>query len=201
MPDAALRGDRLSPRAASPSKKPSSNPLSKKKLAKLKEKGERSGVVYMSRIPPHMKPLKLRQMLELHAKLGRIYMSPKEAPPKASAVASVKASKQGNQFSEAWIEFIDKRSARAVAELLNGNPMAGKARSRYHDDLWTLKYLPKFKWDHLTEEVGMQPFTHVLWQHRHAAGHGDPAVDACHGVPTSGTCCGRLVSCNDSLSF
>ena len=41
-----------------------------------------------------------------------------------------------------------------VAEMLNGNPMGGKRRSAYHYDIWCLKYLPKFKWDHLTEEIG-----------------------------------------------
>jgi len=30
----------------------------------------------------------------------------------------------------------------------------GKKRNFYHDDIWTLKYLPKFKWHHLTESVG-----------------------------------------------
>ncbi len=39
--------------------------------------------------------------------------------------------------------------------MLNGNPIGGKRRSAYHYDLWSLKYLPKFKWDHLTEEIGM----------------------------------------------
>ena len=29
----------------------------------------------------------------------------------------------------------------------------GKKSSFYHDDIWTIKYLPKFKWHHLTERV------------------------------------------------
>lgn len=45
-----------------------------------------------------------------------------------------------------------------VALMLNSNPIGGKRRSGHHDDLWCLKYLPKFKWDHLTEEMGK----HVL---------------------------------------
>eukprot|EP00850_Spirogloea_muscicola_P023143 SM000332S12448 [mRNA] locus=s332:30053:31093:- [translate_table: standard] len=31
--------------------------------------------------------------------------------------------------------------------------MGGKRRSAYHDDLWNIKYLQKFKWDELTEEI------------------------------------------------
>ena len=38
--------------------------------------------------------------------------------------------------------------------MLNGQPMGGKRRSAYHFDLWSLKYLPKFKWEALTEEIG-----------------------------------------------
>ena len=37
--------------------------------------------------------------------------------------------------------------------MLNSNPMGGKRRSAHHYDIWCLKYLPKFKWDHLTEEI------------------------------------------------
>jgi len=36
-----------------------------------------------------------------------------------------------------------------VAAMLNGNTMGGKKRSAYHYDIWCLKYLSKFKWDHL----------------------------------------------------
>lgn len=124
--------------------------ISAKKLAKFREQHARRGIVYMSRVPPHLKPLKLRQMLEKHAEVGRLYMAPVQRPPRA---AGGRAKRSGKSFSEAWIEFEDKRLARAVAELLNGQPMGGRRRSKHHDDLWTLKYLPKFKWDHLTEEI------------------------------------------------
>jgi ESF2/ABP1 family protein len=38
--------------------------------------------------------------------------------------------------------------------MLNGQQMGGKRRSAYHYDLWCLKYLPNFKWESLTEEIG-----------------------------------------------
>ncbi len=60
----------------------------------------------------------------------------------------------GKNFAEGWAEFEDKRVAKRVAAQLNGNPMGGKRRSAYHYDLWCLKYLSRFKWDHLTEEIG-----------------------------------------------
>ena len=43
-----------------------------------------------------------------------------------------------------------------VAATLNGAPIGGKPRSAHRHDLWTLKYLPKFKWDDLTAEVAAQ---------------------------------------------
>lgn len=43
-----------------------------------------------------------------------------------------------------------------AVQLLNGQPMGGKRRSAYFYDLWCLRYLPKFKWDHLTEEINYQ---------------------------------------------
>ena len=65
----------------------------------------------------------------------------------------------GKNFTEGWIEFEDKHVAKQVAQMLNGQPMGGKRRSAYFYDLWCLKYLSKFKWDHLTEEIGeAQPF-------------------------------------------
>ena len=36
---------------------------------------------------------------------------------------------------------------------LNGQKMVPKKGNFYHEDLWTLKYLPKFKWHHLTERL------------------------------------------------
>lgn len=37
--------------------------------------------------------------------------------------------------------------------LLRGSTEASK-RSAYHYDLWNMKYLKRFKWDNLTEEIG-----------------------------------------------
>lgn len=60
----------------------------------------------------------------------------------------------GKNFTEGWVEFESKADAKRAAELLNGQPMGGKKRSAFHWDLWNLKYLPRFKWEHLTEEIG-----------------------------------------------
>ena len=62
----------------------------------------------------------------------------------------------GKNFTEGWVEFRDKKKARAAAEMLNGTQIGGKRRSAYYSDLWNMRYLPKFKWDNLTEEIEYQ---------------------------------------------
>ncbi len=62
----------------------------------------------------------------------------------------------GKNFTEGWVEFEDKADAKRVAAMLNGQQMGGKRRSAHYFDLWNIKYLPKFKWDHLTEEINYQ---------------------------------------------
>ena len=59
---------------------------------------------------------------------------------------------QGKQTTVS--QFKDKRVARSVAEMLNAQPIGGKKGSRWRDDVWTMKYLPKFKWHMLTEQIG-----------------------------------------------
>ena len=67
-------------------------------------------------------------------------------------------------FTEGWVEFKDKRIARSVAAMLNAAPIGGKKGTRFRDDIWTMKYLPKFKWDMLTEQIGkFSSFVGKLW--------------------------------------
>ncbi|GFR51031.1 hypothetical protein Agub_g13359 [Astrephomene gubernaculifera] len=128
--------------------------LSKRKLERVKEASDRRGIVYVSRIPPHMKPHKLRQLLEPFGELGRVYCAPED--PSLRRMRKKKGGNSGKNFTEGWVEFEDKRRAKRAALALNGQPMGGSKRSAYHYDLWTIKYLPKFKWDTLTEEINYQ---------------------------------------------
>lgn len=56
-----------------------SRPLTKKNLVATEAAVKRSGVVYLSRIPPFMKPQKLRSLLEPYGAIGRIFMTPEDA--------------------------------------------------------------------------------------------------------------------------
>mmetsp|Transcript_12109 Transcript_12109/g.25777 ORF Transcript_12109/g.25777 Transcript_12109/m.25777 type:complete len:250 (-) Transcript_12109:96-845(-) len=113
-------------------------------------KKKKSGIVYISRIPPHLKPMRLKQMLGAHGKVDRVYL----APQVGSGKVGKNGKKQGKSYSEGWVEFVDKKMAKHVATLLNGEPMGGrKKRSKYYYDLWNLKYLSGFKWENLTEDI------------------------------------------------
>ncbi|KAK9822110.1 hypothetical protein WJX74_008335 [Apatococcus lobatus] len=117
--------------------------------------GQKRGIVYLSRIPPGMKPQKVRQLLSIHGEIGRLYLAPEGASSRKKRSRNQSGAK-AKSFTEGWVEFENKRVAKQVAAGLNGQQMGGKRRSRHHFDLWSLKYLPKFKWEHLTEEIAYQ---------------------------------------------
>ena len=57
-------------------------------------------------------------------------------------------------YTEGWVEFEDKKIAKQVALALNNTMIGGKKTSYYREDIWNIKYLSKFKWEHLTEKNG-----------------------------------------------
>ncbi|KAJ1998443.1 Activator of basal transcription 1 [Coemansia sp. RSA 2322] len=129
-------------------------PLSEKEILRAQQTERRSGVVYMSRVPPFMKPIKVRQMLQKYGDIGRIYLVEEEDKQRKRRVKG--GGNRKRQFTEGWIEFANKKYAKAVASMLNNTQMGGKKHGFYHDDLWNLKYLPKFKWRHLTEQLASE---------------------------------------------
>ncbi|KAL3931262.1 MAG: hypothetical protein SGPRY_001194 [Prymnesium sp.] len=103
--------------------------LSKKKGREFQAEMDNRGVIYISRIPP----------------------------PEDTAVRARRLRAGGNKkksFTEGWVEFANKRRAKRIASTLNSSPMDPQNhRSFYASDLWNVRYLPKFKWHHLTEKV------------------------------------------------
>merc|ERR1719195_214042 len=59
-------------------------------------------------------------------------------------------------FSEGWVEFTSKKVAKFVAENLNCKPAGGKRKSKAYDERWNIKYLPSFKWIHLSERLAYE---------------------------------------------
>ena len=104
----------------------------------------------MSRIPPYMTPNFVKKLLQ-HYGVERIYLLPESEWARKN-----RAKKGGSKricFREGWIEFSNKKIAKTVALSHNGQKMVQKKGTFYSDDLWNLKYLPKFKWHNLTEKL------------------------------------------------
>jgi len=115
----------------------------------------KTGVLYLSRIPPRLTPQKIRQLLApFGSPILRIFLAPESNEEYARRTKAGGSKKR--RFTEGWIEFEDKKVAKRVAESLNAERMGAKKGDFLYDDLWCLKYLPKFKWHHLTEQIGTQ---------------------------------------------
>ena len=128
--------------------------LSEKALKKARADQAKRGVVYLGSIPPFMKPQKLRQLLTPYGDLDRMYLMPED--PEIRARRKKFKGNTGKNFVEGWVEFRDKKKAKACAAMLNGTQVGGRRRGAHFSDLWNMKYLPKFKWDNLTEEIEYQ---------------------------------------------
>ncbi|KAI0091877.1 hypothetical protein BDY19DRAFT_927242 [Irpex rosettiformis] len=133
-------------------------PLTAEELAKFKAAQEKTGVVYISRIPPGMQPAKVRHLMSMYGQIGRVYLQPEDA--KRAHLRRKYTSTKKMHFTEGWVEFKDKKVARSVAEMLNAQPIGGKKGTRWRDDVWTMKYLPKFKWNMLTEQIAHEAAVH-----------------------------------------
>ncbi|KAJ9144331.1 Pre-rRNA-processing protein ESF2 [Coniochaeta hoffmannii] len=131
-----------------------SKPLTKKNLVATEAAIKKSGVVYLSRIPPFMKPQKLRSLLEPYGKINRIFLSPEDPAAHTRRVKS--GGNKKRSFVDGWVEFVNKKEAKAVCELLNAQTIGGKKGSYYRDDIWNLLYLKGFKWHNLTEQIAAE---------------------------------------------
>ncbi|KAI0445754.1 Pre-rRNA-processing protein ESF2 [Xylaria telfairii] len=135
-----------------------SRPLSKKNLVATEKAVKRSGVIYISRIPPFMKPGTVRSIFERFGKINRVYLSPEDPQVRARRIQQGQNRKKN--FNEGWLEFIQKADAKTAVELLNGTTLAevgmAKKGSYYRDDIWSLRYLKGFKWHNLTEQIAAE---------------------------------------------
>lgn len=103
------------------------------------------GVIYLSRIPPFMKPPTLRRLLSPHGIILRIFLT-----PEPHSIYLKRRSLGGNKkrsFIDGWVEFSRRKDARICAEALNATTIGG--RGWYGDDVWNIRYLKKFTWEDL----------------------------------------------------
>ena len=115
-------------------------------IDEFNNKIKKTGIIYLSRIPIGMTIPDLRKLLEKY-EIKRCYLVPFKEKKINDFGKKVQAYKEG------WVEFEDKILAKLCEYQLNGHPIGGKKSCPYKDDLWTIKYLHKFKWQHLTEKL------------------------------------------------
>lgn len=141
-----------SPKAAATSKpQPNLKTLTPAQLAKSQAKARKTGVIYMSRIPPFMKPSTLRHLLTPYGTISRLFLTPE--PPTTYSRRLKSGGNKKRSFIDGWVEFASKKDAKICTQTLNGQSIGGRKRGWYHDDIWNLKYLRGFKWADLMETV------------------------------------------------
>lgn len=127
-------------------------PITPAQLAEAKRKTKKTGVIYLSSIPPFMKPPKVRHLLSVFGEINRIFLVPED--PKAHKARVKQGGNKKKKFIEGWVEFVDKKKAKLCVETLNAQIVGGKIGSYYHDDMWNMKYLQGFKWGDLQAQIG-----------------------------------------------
>ncbi|KAJ5690641.1 hypothetical protein N7462_005033 [Penicillium macrosclerotiorum] len=122
-----------------------------KKTTKKSGKKLKPGVVYFSSLPPYLKPKALVSLLEKRSfgPITKVFLSPHV--PGSSAPR--KRNNKRQLFTDGWVQFASKRTAKIAAETLNATTINGPKRGYYRDDLWNMKYLKGYSWDDLTEQI------------------------------------------------
>ncbi|KAH8284253.1 hypothetical protein KR044_001226 [Drosophila immigrans] len=121
-------------------------------------KKRKKGIIYISNIPKHMNVTRMREILNDFGKVGRIYLQPEKQP--AGKSTKKKRKKYNIHFTEGWVEFESKRIAKQIVPLLNNKQISTRKKSQFYDSLWSMKYLPRFKWVHLTERMNYEQAVH-----------------------------------------
>lgn len=129
-------------------------PLSADTIAEYNEKVRRSGVVYLSSVPPYMKPEKIKYLLGKIGTVQRMHLV--EEDPSITRRRAMNGGSRKKKYVEGWVEFEDKRDAKKCAAMLNGQIVGGKKSGFFHDILWNMKYLKGFKWGDLTEKLTLE---------------------------------------------
>ncbi|KAL9622242.1 MAG: hypothetical protein Q9160_003425 [Pyrenula sp. 1 TL-2023] len=109
-------------------------------------KRPKPGVVYLSSLPPYLKPSALRNLFEQRGfgPINRMFLT-----PVATTTTSTSRRNKRQTYAEGWVEFTSKKTAKIVVETMNAQIIGGKKGGWYHDDLLNLKYLSGLQWDDL----------------------------------------------------
>ncbi|MCJ1288040.1 RNA-binding ATPase activator esf2 [Xylographa opegraphella] len=149
--DATTRSPDAATGSLPPTKNSKLKPLTQSQLASSQRKARKTGVLYLSRIPPFMRPSTIRHLLTPYGDISRLFLTPE--PPTVYTRRIKAGGNKKRSFIDGWVEFASKKRAKICAETLNGQTIGGKKGGWYHDDIWNIKYLRGFKWSDLMEQI------------------------------------------------
>eukprot|EP00210_Caulerpa_lentillifera_P000977 g942.t1 len=90
-------------------------------------------------------------MLSQYGQIGRIHFAAEDEVDFKERKRNGGCRQRGHV--EGWVEFMDKKIAKKFVQCYNGQLIGGKRRSPFYEEIWCVKYLPGFKWDHLLEGI------------------------------------------------
>lgn len=134
-----------------PSATKKSKPLTSSTIATTNALAQKAGVLYLSRIPPFMRPSTVRSLLSAYGPINRLFLTPE--PPSSYLARRARGGNRKKSFVDGWVEFASKRHARVCAESINARTIGGRGGRFYGDDVWNAKYLRGFTWGDLMADV------------------------------------------------
>lgn len=105
-----------------------------------------SGVIYLSRIPPFMRPSTVRSLLSHHGPITRLFLTPE--PPSSYLGRRARGGNKKKSYIDGWVEFSSRRDARVCTEAINAQTI-GRKGGFYGNDVWNARYLKGFSWTDL----------------------------------------------------
>ena len=132
-----------------------------RRARKAAEKKAKAGVVYVGRVPPGMTPASLKRELAEHGEVTKLYLQKEDKSvhrkrQRAARAHSGGRSRARGRYTEGWVEFASRKVAKRVTEALHGTRIGATKHATHADDLWSLKFLRKFTWEHLTEKMAYE---------------------------------------------
>ena len=104
------------------------------------------GVIYLSRIPPFMRPSTVRSLLSQHGPITRLFLTPE--PPSSYLGRRARGGNKKKSYIDGWVEFASRRDARVCTAAINAQTIGRKA-GFYGNDVWNARFLKGFSWTDL----------------------------------------------------
>ncbi|XP_011503818.1 PREDICTED: pre-rRNA-processing protein esf2-like [Ceratosolen solmsi marchali] len=115
---------------------------------------KKRGIIYLATIPKYMNVIKIREIFSAYGEIGRVYLQLANKLEGKNAKKKLKTPVK--HFTEGWVEFEKKKVAKFVASTLNNCQISCQKKSKFYDVIWNIKYLPRFKWTHLSERLAYE---------------------------------------------